>query len=261
MYIICHCVLADLQTAIGATMRQSLILSLCCLLCPTVMCHHARCESLDVANPFSGLHCPIEGTVVSNLHWHQCKLFCLQTPSCQAVNYNFTANLCTYFTSTCPRAFSHPDMAFNLFTGRQPRQCIEWIPKQDGQLPGDRSVTEDNERYVARLQKDGNDFVCYFYTSVNNCFSLDDEGEIFSRQGGYPCQYLQIREGCTVLYVDYELDAPIPPNALIGGYTAEGLPVYIGGVSRISGYYIPGSNRLVAGFNIITGNVKLLVSL
>ena len=71
------------------------------------------------------------------------------------------------------------------------------------------------------------------------------------------CQYLQIREGCTVSYVDYKLGTTLLPNALIGGYTAEGLPVYI----RPSAYYIPGSNRLVRPGGIIRGKGRLLVSL
>ena len=240
-------------------MRHTLLISIFCLLCTAAMSSCGSCESFYFVDPFNGLYCPTEGIIVPNLLWHQCKLFCLQFSSCQAVNYNSTANICAYFTSPCPRAIGHPDMTFMLFTGRQPHQCMEWITKQSGLLPGDRSVTEDNVRFVARLQKDGTDFVCYWKTIGDNCMSLDGEERISSRMG-YPCQYLRIREGCTVFYVNYELGAPLPSNALIGGYTAEGLPVYIGCNSRISGYYIPGSNRLIAGFNIITGNVKLLAS-
>ena len=89
----------------------------------------------------------------------------------------------------------------------------------------DRAITEDNKRFLARMQKGGNDFVCYAYN--HQCMSKDSGGR-FKNVEGYPCQYLRIRKGCNVYCVDYELGVPLPPNVLVGGYTADGLPVYIG---------------------------------
>ena len=156
-------------------------------------------------------------------------------------------------------------MAFALFTGRQPEQCLEWIPKEDGHPVGDRSVTEDNSRYVARMQKDGSDFVCYLGLTNYQCLSSNDNGKIKSLDG-YPCQYLRIRDGCTVMYLDYELGTPLPHTAVIGGHTVDGIPVYIGlgtfGNSiQLPGYYMAGSMQLVAGFYKITENIKIIVAL
>ena len=130
----------------------------------------------------------------------------------------------------------------------------------------DRYVTEDNIRYAARMQKDGTDYICQLRIDLNICYSRDDEG-FFKNTDGYPCQYLRIRDGCTVIFVEYELGTPVPPSALVGGYSAEGLPVYIGrgfmtdsSYSRY-GYYIPGSNSLVDRKHNFTENVGLLVSL
>ena len=234
-----------------------------CLLCNTITCSKRQCKSHISRNQFRELYCPTEGTITPNLPWHQCKLLCLHTSSCQAVNYNFTSDFCTQFTTTCPRAISHLDMAFAVFTKKEPAQCMEWKPKQNGRFPDGRSVTEDNVRFVARMQKNGNDFVCYLLTTTFNCLSRDDEGKFKSSTGKYPCQYLQISDGCTVFFVDYELGATLPENALIGGHTARGLPVYIGRQVRGkgSGYYILGSNRLIVGYRIVTENVQLLVSL
>ena len=158
----------------------------------------------------------------------QCKLYCLQSPSCEAVNYNLTENICSQLTVTCPKAVSRLGMALFLSTGRQPEQCLEWIPIENGDPVGDRSVTEDSERFVARMQKDGNDLVCYLLRQANDCLSSDDSGTIQSKYEGFPCQYLRVSDGWTVMYVDYELDTPLPNMALIGGYTADGRPVYIG---------------------------------
>ena len=231
------------------------------LLMGRIGCSHNKCKSYAFTQPFLGSYCPAEGNTIQSVSWHQCKLYCLQTSSCQSLNYDFTDKICTYFTATCPKAMSHPTMAFKLFTGKHPEQCIEWIPKLEGHPKRDsRSVTEDNRRFLARMQKDGNDFISHMLMTV--CYSRDDDGAITSRNG-YPCQYLRVRHGCTVYYVTYELSTPLPPNALVGGYTAEGIPVYIGiedGGAR-PGYYIPGSNRLVSSGGIFTDDVKLLVSL
>ena len=205
------------------------IMFLLCVPCITTTRSHVKCEGYYFANPFCGQYCPTEGISKPNLSWDQCKLFCLHTSSCQAINYNFTASLCIYFIATCPKTISHPDMAFGLFTDRQHHQCLDLIPKQTEHQPGDRSVTEDNVRFTARMQKDGNDYVCYLLKRGDDCLSLDNEERKFiTNNGPYPCQILQIRDGCTVHYVGYDIGNPLHRNALIGGHTATGLPVYIG---------------------------------
>ena len=199
----------------------------------------------------------------TKLSWHQCKLFCLQAPSCQSVNYNFNYSICTYLTATCSKAIDRLGMAFALFTGRQPRECIEWIPKGNRHPLGDRSMTEDNLRFVSRMQKDGNDFVGHMTGGDKICYARDDQVVIKSYQG-YNCQYLRILEDCTVYYEDYEPDDPLLPTAVIGGYTAEGLPVYIGLRNYgllLPGYYISGSNRVVVSNEFVTDNMKIVVAL
>ena len=239
-------------------MKISLLIFAFGLLCNTVTCSTGKCKSHD-STPFYGRYCPTEGTIIPNVPWLQCKLFCLQKSSCVAVNYDFTANLCIYFTTTCPLAISHPDMAFVLFTGRQIEQCLEWIPNEDGNPTEDRSVRVGNNRYVARLQKDGSDFVGHLRADKNDCFSLHYVG--FKYSDGYPCQYLRIRDGCTVYFVNYEPGTPLPPNALIGGYTAEGLLIYIGKKGVISGYYIPGSGGVVSWQGVHSKGIQILIGL
>ena len=222
-----------------------------------------KCESHDFAHPFHGQYCPTEGIIIPNLSWHQCKLFCLETPSCQSVNYNFNYSICTYLTAICSKAIDRLGMAFALFTGRQPDECIEWIPKGSRHPVGDRSVTEGGLRFVARMQKAGNDFVGHMNRDDGTCYARDDQMEIKSYHG-LSCQYLRILDICTVYYENFELGAPLPPTAVIGGYTAEGLPVYIGLRNYglvLPGYHISGSNRVVVSNEYVTDNVKILVAL
>ena len=233
------------------------------LLFVTIVCSQNKCSSIDSKNPFHGRGCPTEGIIKPNLFWHQCKMFCLNTASCQAINYNFTENVREYFTVSCTKAISHPDMAYLLFTERQPQQCIEWVPRGNGNpADDDRSVTEDNRRFVARMQTAGNDWVGHQNGAGRQaCFAHDDKGHI-NTSYDLPCQYLRVRRGCTVYYVDYELGAPLPRTAVIAGYTVGGLPVYIGiadGDAR-SGHYIPGSKALIMAFGNATENLKLLLA-
>ena len=195
-------------------------------------------------------------------------MYCLHTSSCQAVNYNFTSNQCSHFTATCPKAMSHPTMAFGLFTRKQSHQCIDWIPKpgHSRYFRWDRSVSPDNRYFVARMQMDGNDFMASLPPLNNRCYGRYNGGNVYTSSRSYPpCQYLYIRDGCTVYFVDYEIGAPLPPNVVIGGYTSTGLPVYIGhrnGRVWSIGSYTLGSNKVIA---YIGGNfnedVMLLVLL
>ena len=155
-----------------------------------------RCESHHFTNSLHGRYCPTEGIVRPNLAWHQCKLFCLHTPSFQAVNYDFSASMCTYLVETCSQAKNHPGMAFGLFTGRQPHECLEWMPI--GSFSKDHTVTNDNWRFAARLQKDGNNFGGFNFEVQNICCTDGDDGEPVRSDEGSPCQYLLVRDGCTV---------------------------------------------------------------
>ena len=234
------------------------------LVCSTTTCLNTKCKTCDCVNPNHGQYCPTEGITVPNFSFNQCKLCCLQT-ICEAINYNHTGNTCTKLTATCPKAVNHPGMALVLFTGRQPEQCFEWIPKQNGDPVGDRSLTEDSKRFVARLQKGGNDLVCYLFHKTDNCISRDENGREVESLTQFPCQYLRVLEGCTVMYVDYKLGTPLPPNVLIGGYTTDRIPVYIALAIfddfQLPGCYRHGSKKVIAGYRIATENIKILISL
>ena len=146
--------------------KNKLMIFVLGLMFSTTVCLHNTCELYDFSIPFHGQYCPKEGIIISESQWQQCKLFCLQTSHCQSVNYNFTDNICTYFTVTCRKATSHPGMAFALFTGRQSAEC-KWIAKWHGHPDrDDRSVTEDNKRFAARMQKKRSDFMGYRYFLV-----------------------------------------------------------------------------------------------
>ena len=90
-------------------------------------------------------------------------------------NWSCYKGFLLYLVATCPQAISYPDMAFGLFSGRQPHECLEWIPI--GNFSIDRTPTMDNSRFVARIQMDGNNFGGYYFKERTGCFGRDDDGE------------------------------------------------------------------------------------
>ena len=150
------------------------------------------CTSINFFSLFRGRYWPTEGRVIADVSWHQCKLFCLQTATCQAVNHNFSFNICTHITTPCPEARSHPEMAYILFTGKQLHQCIEWIPKDNGHLVDDRLLTANDtisstiSRYTTRMQKNGSDYIGHLRVGYDRCIARDDQG-VFRSDSGYPC--------------------------------------------------------------------------
>ena len=200
--------------------------------------------------------CLTDGITIPKMSWHQCKLYCMHSCGCQAVNFNLTANICVRLRTTCAKAINHREMAFVLFTEKQADQCYEWIPIEsaDPRDPSDdnRSLSEDNVRFVARVQKDENDFGAYFFARWRECISSDHEGPIKTSVDGHSCQYLLIKNGCTAYYVEYVLRTPLPANALVAGYTAEGIPIYIVLYKVYSACYILGSNKFIIGFRAHT---------
>ena len=244
--------------------RVFLMLYVSSLLC-NIACSGEKCELYNTMDSFLGNHCPKDGIVVPNLSWPQCKLLCLQRSGCQAVNYDFTKTSCIQLTEPCPITSRKPDMAFALFSARNSEQCVEWIPNPNrrGRIAGERLLTDDNVRYTARIQKNGNDFIGYILWSVHHCYAGTGGAKLQSKYSNdHPCQYLQVRDGCTVHYMNYELGTAVPPRALIGGYTSGGHPVYLG---KFPGQkpksYIPGLNKMELGFNAASGNIELLMVL
>ena len=117
----------------------------------------------------------------------------------------------------------------------------------------DRMIyTDDPRRMISRMQRDGNDFGCYFYTQFAACFASSGGSE-FHNQEGYPCQRLQTKEVCTIFWVPYIARDPIPPRAVIIGHMANGDRVYVTKfdynqppVQSLAGHYVEGAENTFA---------------
>ena len=132
-------------------------------------------------------------------------------------------------------------MEFGIFTPHvEAQHCYEWRPI--ALRDWDRAV-EDNypNAYVIRMLKGGSYYIGHFGYTHKECYAND--GALFIDVNGYPCEYLWIKEGCTVYSQPYNLADPLPNRAVIAGSLANGDHVYVASldfnpIQRIPGYYI-----------------------
>ena len=132
-------------------------------------------------------------------------------------------------------------MEFGSFMPHMEAQhCYEWrlIALRDW----DRAV-EDNHpnAYVIRMLKGGSYYVGHFGHTHSECYAND--GAFFIDINGYPCEYLWIKEGCTVYSQPYNPGEPLPQRAVVAGSLANGEHVYVASLAdpdgkRLPGYYI-----------------------
>ena len=204
-----------------------------------------HCKVYSLLTPFNGRYCPGDGIVSLHLLPHQCRYTCLQSTTCKAYNYNVTDATCTRFASSCLQAFADTRMEFMLFIEKKADQCYQWVPYSSGDSVDPRMISTDQPiRLICRVQRDGNDLVCYFHTMYNECYASWGTSQ-FSNTGGYPCQRLRIMDDCTVFWVPYTARDSIHPRAVIAGRMANGDVVYVtqfDSVHHLSGHYVQGGD-------------------
>ena len=208
---------------------------------------HCRLHSLSI--PYNGRYCPGDGKVTPHLLPHQCRYMCLQSNTCKAYNYNNSEGTCTQFTSPCPQAYPDNLMEFMVVPAKTMDQCCQWVPYTPNDPVGTRMIsTDDPDRIICRMQKDGDDIVCYLGLRVSICYGSWRGSRIRSSHG-YPCQLLRIVEDCTVFWVPYVGRDPINPRAVIAGRMANGDAVYVTkfDYSRppmlsLAGHYVEGAD-------------------
>ena len=230
---------------------------------PVIAADHCKVFSLSVS--YRGRYCPGDGMLSTDLLPHQCRHICLQSTACKAYNYNITDRTCTRFTSPCPQPVVDPVMEFAVFTENPIDQCYEWVSYSSGDPVDARMITTDEpERVICRMQKDGHDIVCNFHIRYSKCYGNLGSSE-FINIHGYPCQRLRIKEDCSVFWVPYTAGDPINPRAAVAGHMANGDAAYVAKFSynkpslvSLSGHYVKGADY---AFGTHAGVFKTSVSM
>ena len=212
-----------------------------------------HCKLFSLSTPHTGKYCPGDGVVTPHLSPHQYRMVCLQSSTCKAYNYNGTDMKCTRLTSPCSQAVADTMMNFVVFTEIPIDQCYQWVPNSPGDTVDPRMIyTTDRKRVICRMQRDGDDRVCFFSTIINTCYASWGQSQ-FRSDNGYPCQRLRITEGCTVFWIPYVVRDPIHPRSVIAGHMANGDEVYVTKfnynyplIISLAGHYVEGADFTTA---------------
>ena len=143
------------------------------LLCNTATCLHSKCLSHDLGTPSSEWYCPVEGNIPPTISLHHCKIYCLHTPGCEAVNHNLTTNFCTQLTVTCPKGHKRSRSGICPLQGYRAR-TIHRIDSQAEWSSRWRPICDWRQQAICIQNAEG--FVCYFGLMFYDCLANDDNG-------------------------------------------------------------------------------------
>ena len=205
-------------------------------------CEAKTCAQYSVM-PYSGRYCPGDGIVTRHPLRHHCRYMCIQSNDCKAYNYNATDGTCLRFTSPCAEALYDHIMEYMVFRENPADRCYEWVQYNPGDAIDPRVIYLSADVLISRMQRDGLENIGHLVESQRRCYAVW-LGSEFDSRGGYQCQLLRIKEGCTIFWVLYIARDPIPPRAVTAGQTANGDRVFVTkfyiGAYR-SGHYVEGA--------------------
>ena len=214
---------------------------------------NADCHLFEIAPLSIGRFCPTDAIPQRPVEAHECKYHCIQSKFCSAFNYNHTHKSCTRIVNPCAMALSYPDVQYTVFAQRPANQCYEWVfydSSVTDDVMEDRTIHTDRAGLkVSRLQKDGNDIVGYLVHGFKNCYGWYVDRQIDSISG-LLCQYLRVKEGCSLFWVPYIVGQSLPPRSVIGGKMANGDVNHVikfrkllsAGLIHAAGYFTTGTS-------------------
>ena len=198
-------------------------------------------------------YCSTQSLSSSKIPLHHCKLNCIQSVTCTAVNYNRSDGICTALSTPCVIADEAPVMMYFIFNNRVQRHCFNWIRQNQ--------LTKQHSRYVHDifgvakvtriLYKTG-----FYPAHLGGSFCYTGTGTTRINSRNKVCEVLILSPSCTASWVPYEARQPLPARTETTGLTVEGeaaYPVMFApegnpGQYRI-GYYTVGN-----GYGTITWN-------
>ena len=221
---------------------------------------NADCHLFEIAPLSIGRFCPTDAIPQRPVEAHECKYHCIQSKFCSAFNYNHTDKACTRMINPCAMALSYPDVQYTVFAQLAANQCYEWVFYDSSvadDVMEDRTIHTDRAgQKVSRMQKDGNDIVGYLVHGLKNCYGWYVDRQIDSGSG-LLCQYLRVKEGCTLFWVPYIVGQSLPPRSVIGGTMANGDVNHVikfhkllnVGLIHSAGYFTAGASYGVGFYN------------
>ena len=201
----------------------------------------------------AGFYCSTQSLSSSKTPLHHCKLNCIESVKCTAVNYNRSDGICTALSTPCVIADEAPVMMYFIFNNRVQRHCFNWI-KQN-------KLTKQHSRYVydiigvvkvARiLYKTG-----FYPAHLRNDICYTGTGTTRLHSRNKVCEVLVLSPSCTATWAPYEARQPIPAGAETAGLTVEGEATYpvMFAPEGNPGQYRIGYYTVVNGYGTVTLN-------
>ena len=173
--------------------------------------------------PNVGVYCTTQPLFSSKVPLHRCKLNCIQSLKCTAVNYNKSDGTCIEISA--PRVLADNDltMMYIMFNERVHKHCFTWVMRRELIAHHSREVYNRNGKAtVARILYNSEFYPAY----ANSRGSYTATGIQLINTVDNVCEVLVLSPSCTTAWVPYEAGQPIPTRAETAGYTTEGEVTY-----------------------------------
>ena len=205
------------------------------------------CTGVHQFREFDNMLCSPEDDIFMHdrMTLQDCKMRCISSASCEAVNYNHSSNQCSMIKTPCVLVVRRPGIQYMLFSVKiikQPGECYVWTRYDRGGAMPARGIHLWG-RTVARGHIGDNDYIGYIFNSNNNCYVSDGSQE----HRVLDCQVLVIREGCTAFLQLYNVGDPWLSGAVVAGKKSNGDSIYMVVFDvrsqTVPGHYSPGDTH------------------
>ena len=215
------------------------------------MIRFPRYEYFDAIKPDEGAYI----NVTSSLH-HICTHHCATHKDCLFVNYNIGKKVCSLSKTPCYEYVADEEFVVTNL-GPEPLQCAKWAPY--ARYTTSNTVTVNpcstHPAYitcaVGRVVHSTHKLLGKYHDNVHKLWYVADGKVIDVIKGTSDVEFLDVENGCQVVWVPYSAGDSLPMRAVAGGYISGGgvadtdLYVIRGGTPgyTVVGYYNPKTLR------------------
>ena len=245
------------MTYIFKIFLQNVMPVLCCLaLMSFVSMVHTQFHviSLEVNFPNDGFFCSHGDIGITYMMQHHCKLTCILSATCVAINYNTSDGLCTQLSIPCARANTDIFTQYIRFTGRRLDKCYQWYNRANVSESHPRLVyNNQGSGRVARLIHPSGYYPCFQDLANLHCWG--GTGSLRIDSITFECELLLVDPRCTVGWLPFNGGDALPINVVSSGLTYTGEPMYttsfypIGFSFQVIGYYSVESGQAYGTFS------------
>ena len=197
--------------------------------------------------------CPGNTLYWTHVALPHCKLTYIQTPSCNAINYNTSSGICEQvMIPPCHEANRGPFMLYFRFTQIRPEACFHWQEMSSMEATDPRLVyNQEITRYVCRLVYQSS-AVYLGYVEFRKCWSGDKQALLSSPGSNFVSEVQLIHPMCTIGFIAGER---LPRSSMSVGATASGDMTYIARLfiqsrrRNVFGYYTTESDEGYANYD------------